>query len=33
VIVAAGAAIVKDVPDNVMIAGIPATIKKERGVI
>ena len=28
VVVAAGAVVNKDVPDNVMVAGIPATIKK-----
>ncbi|WP_342480564.1 acetyltransferase [Paenibacillus sp. FSL L8-0340] len=31
VIVAAGAVIIKDVPDNVMVAGIPSTIKKYFG--
>ena len=29
VIVAAGAVVTKDVPDNCMVAGIPAIIKKE----
>lgn len=28
VVVAAGAVVNKDVPDNVMVAGVPATIKK-----
>lgn len=27
-VVAAGAAVIKDVPDNVMVAGVPAVIKK-----
>jgi len=29
VIVAAGAAVIKDVPDNVMVAGVPAILKKK----
>lgn len=29
VVVGAGAVVLKDVPDNVMVAGIPATIRKE----
>lgn len=29
VIVAAGAVVTKDIPDNCMVAGVPATIKKE----
>ena len=33
VIIAAGAAVIKDVPDNVMVAGVPAIFKKEYGVI
>ncbi|MGG0249781.1 acetyltransferase [Peribacillus frigoritolerans] len=33
VIVAAGAVVNKNVPDNVMVAGVPATIKKQFGVV
>lgn len=33
VIVAAGAAVINDIPDNVMAAGVPAEIKREFGVI
>lgn len=32
VIVAAGAVVIRNVPDNVMVAGVPAIIKKEHGV-
>lgn len=31
VVVASGAVVTKDVPDNCMVAGIPAVLKKERG--
>lgn len=31
-VVAAGSAVIHDVPDNVMVAGVPATVKKQLGV-
>lgn len=33
VVIAAGAAVTRNIPDNVMVAGIPAIIKKQFGVI